>query len=132
MANNSSVFTPSEGQKVFLEPLGNAARWYGAKAPLEAKITAIKRKYVYVDVPSIHRSLRFLRDTLEYCDDCESNSSYAMYPSKEEYEAEIDTQEKEQVVVRYFRDYTMNKIRGRGLSRDTLNTIYGLIQKEKD
>ena len=52
-----------------------------------------------------------------------------MYPSKEEYEAEIDTREKEQAVVGYFRDYTMNKIRGRGLSREAMNTIYRLIQE---
>ena len=69
---------------------------------------------------------------MEYCDDHETNSSYVMYPSKEEYEAEIDTREKEGVVVGYFRDYTMNKIRGHGLSRVTLNTIYRLIQEEKN
>ena len=95
-------------------------------------ITAIKRKYIYVDVPAVHGSLKFLRDTMEYCDDHETNSSYVMYPSKEEYEAEIDTREKEGVVVGYFRDYTMNKIRGHGLSRVTLNTIYRLIQEEKN
>ena len=50
--------------------------------------------------------------------------------NKEEYEAEIDTREKERVVVGYFRDYTMNKIRRRGLSREALNTIYRLIQEE--
>jgi hypothetical protein len=126
------VFPISEGQTVFLEPCGNAARWHGAKAPLEATITAIKRKYIYVDVPAVHGSLKFLRDTMEYCDDHETNSSYVMYPSKEEYEAEIDTREKEGVVVGYFRDYTMNKIRGHGLSRVTLNTIYRLIQEEKN
>ena len=100
------------------------------KAPLEATITAIKRKYIYVDVPAVHGTLKFFRDTLEYCDNCETNSSYVMYPSKEEYEAEIDTREKERVVVGYFRDYTMNKIRRRGLSREALNTIYRLIQEE--
>jgi hypothetical protein len=126
---NYPVFPITEGQKVFLEPCGNAARWHGAKAPLEATITAIKRKYIYVEVPAVHGTLKFFRDTLEYCDVCETNSSYVMYPSKEEYEAEIDTREKEQAVVGYFRDYTMNKIRGRGLSREAMNTIYRLIQE---
>ena len=115
---NYPIFPIAEGQKVFLEPCGNAARWHGAKAPLEATITAIKRKYIYVDVPAVHGTLKFFRDTLEYCDNCETNSSYVMYPSKE------------RVVVGYFRDYTMNKIRRRGLSREALNTIYRLIQEE--
>ena len=97
---------------------------------MEATITAIKRKYVYVDVPAVHGTLKFFRDTLEYCDTHETNSSYIMYPSKEEYEAEIDTREKERAVVGYFRDYTMNKIRKRGLSREALNTIYQLIQEK--
>lgn len=132
MSNNIPVFTLSEGQKVFLEPFGNAARWHGANAPLEGKVTAIKRKYIYVDVPAAHGTFKFFRDSLEYFDEHDTNSSYVMYPSKEEYEAEIDAREKEHVVVRYFRDYTANKIRGRGLSRDALDTIYKLIQEKVD
>lgn len=127
---NYPVFPIKESQKVFLEPCGNAVRWHGAKAPLEATITAIKRKYIYVDAPAVHGTLKFFRETFEYFDACETNSSYVMYPSREEYEAEIDTREKEGVVVGYFRDYTMKKIRGRGLSRDALNSIYKLIREK--
>lgn len=125
-----AMFPISEGQQVFLEPIGNAARWHGARAPLEATVSAIKRKYVYVDVPAVHGTLKFFRDTLEYCDEHETNSSYVMYSSKEEYEAELDAREKERFIVGYFRDYTFNKIRGHGLSRQALSTIYQLVQSE--
>lgn len=79
---NYPIFPIAEGQKVFLEPCGNAARWHGAKAPLEATITAIKRKYIYVDVPAVHGTLKFFRDTLEYCDNCETTHPTSCIPPR--------------------------------------------------
>lgn len=78
------------GMTLYLQPTGNAAlRWDGS--PLIGKVTAIKRKYFYVQIDRTQAILPADLDTY-ICKAADANSGYLVFPSLQNY---MQAQEKE-------------------------------------
>ena len=112
------VFEIHPGQEIILEAGGNAARRYGS--PLRGTVTAIKRKYIYVQTPC--GQCRFDRATFEYADPDEYNSSFTLYPDEEAFH--IEQKRREQLYE--LREY-INSWRGSELSAEVVARLHGML-----
>ena len=79
----SEHFTPKAGMAVWVLPGGNARRsWAGD--PIPAKVTAVKRKYFYVQPQdATWKNWKFALEDNTFCDDADTNNNYAVYASQE-------------------------------------------------
>lgn len=80
------VFEIQKGMEVWLEPIGNNARYH--KQPVKGEITSIGRKYFYVSIPHSPHWGNIKFDLEEFRSHYDDNAGFVLYPSYEAFVSE--------------------------------------------
>lgn len=116
-------FTPEMGQKVYLQPLGNAVRGWDGK-PITAYVTAVKRKYFYISRVQDgirNAEIRIEIATAHYYDH-NWNTGYNAFPSEEAFRNHMVNEKKRTALM-------CNTHWMRRASDDAILQIYEILEK---
>ena len=120
--NCKTLASVSVGDRIYLRPLGNAARSRNS-AGFYATVTKIARKYFYAETDGGFE-YKFPIDGGEFYD-YDQNYGYLPYPSKEAFDDDTETDRQFNVVRKYFsHTYRVD------ISREAIREIYALLEKE--
>lgn len=110
------------GKKVFLEPIGNAAKRGDVEA-IEGRISKIGRQYFYVKSEKGFlwcREAKFDKESFR-CYDMNLNYGYYIYETMQEFYTEIQRREQLKYIRHEFRKYN------REWSSETVSKIYDIL-----
>lgn len=126
----SEQFELKEGMTVWALPGGNASRHWN-REPIKATVVSVKRKYFYVrPVDSTGQTWKFFREDNTFCDETDSNNTYAVYISKEAAQNVIQCEQE-------FREIQniLSNVRGdvnASLGYETVHAIYEILKSKEE